>query len=126
MGDSATGAFFSKAKGALMADGPPLDGVWVQVVALDANREIGWGANLVRKLGDHLGDIQAAITAGTTMVADSLTGLPERHGWELTEVAATFGITLTADAGVILTRASAGATFDVTVKFERLEPDAPE
>jgi hypothetical protein len=52
-------------------------------------------------------------------VADSLPGLPSADGWRLGEVPGSFGISLPAEAGVILTKGSAGVTFEVTVTFER-------
>ena len=35
-------------------------------------------------------------------------------------MSASFGITLTAEAGVIVSKASAGATFEVSVTFTRV------
>lgn len=96
------------------------DSVWVQVVELDEGREIGWGSNLARQLGDRAEDLRAAIRAGSATIAESLASVQSPGGWQLTEVSASFGVTLTAEAGVILSRASGAATFDVTVRFERL------
>jgi hypothetical protein len=56
---------------------------------------------------------------GAKAVADSLEGLPGTKGWRLGEVSASFGIPLTAEAGVILSKASAGATFEVTILYKR-------
>jgi hypothetical protein len=95
--------------------------VLVQVEALEAGREIAFGANLAEQLGDRLDDIRRAIRSGTKAVADSVGDLPDARGWRLGEVSASFGVTLTAEAGVILSKASAGATFEVTVKYERAE-----
>lgn len=92
--------------------------VFVQVVPVDEGREIGWGANVAERLQNRLEDIRLAIADGTKAVADSLDGLPGAKGWQLGEVSAKFGVTLTAQAGVILSNASAGATFEVTVLFK--------
>jgi Trypsin-co-occurring domain 1 len=93
--------------------------VLVQVVPVDERREIGWGESTAEQLRNRLGDIQLAIKEGAKAVADSLEGLPGARGWRLGEVSAKFGVTLTAQAGVILSSASAGATFEVTVLFKR-------
>ena len=52
-------------------------------------------------------------------MAKSLQSLTAPEGWRLGEVSASFGITLTAEAGVIVSKASAAATFEVSVKFTR-------
>jgi hypothetical protein len=93
--------------------------VLVQVVDVRGGREIGWGANLAEQLGDRVDDVRAAITAGAKTLADSLGHLPGASGWRLGEVSASFGVTLTAEAGVLLSKASAEATFEVTVTYQR-------
>jgi hypothetical protein len=93
--------------------------VLVQVVPVDEGREIGWGESTAEQLRNRLEDIRLAIKEGAKAVADSLEGLPGAKGWRLGEVSAKFGVTLTAQAGVILSSASAGATFEVTVLFQR-------
>ena len=93
--------------------------VLVQVLPVDGGREIGWGSNRVAVLRDRLADVREAVVSGARAVADSLDGLPSAEGWRLDEVSGSFGICLTAEAGVILTKASAAATFEVTVTFQR-------
>jgi hypothetical protein len=94
--------------------------VLVQVVPVDEGRQqIGWGESTTERLRNRLEDIRSAISEGAKAVADSLEGLPGANGWQLGEVSATFGVTLTAEAGVILSRVSAGTTFEVTVLFKR-------
>jgi len=92
--------------------------VLVQVVRLQRGREIGWGSNVAEQLENRLADIRHAIAVGAKAVADSLAGLPGAEGWKLGEVEASFGVTLTAEAGVILSKASAEATFEVTVTYQ--------
>jgi hypothetical protein len=93
--------------------------VLIQVVDVEAGRQIGFGSSVAEQLSDRLDDIRQAITAGAKAVAASLGDLPGATGWQLGEVSAKFGVTLTAQAGVILSSASAAATFDVTVSFKR-------
>ena len=95
------------------------ENVWVQVVALDSRRQITWGSEVAQRLQERIGDVRDAITAGSSTVAASLASLDSPHGWELDEVCASFGIALTAEAGVLLTKASGEATFEVSVTFKR-------
>jgi hypothetical protein len=97
--------------------------VLVQVVDVDvaADREITFGRNLAEGLGDRVDDIRGAIEAGSESVAKSLQSLTAPEGWRLGEVSASFGITLTAEAGAIVSKASAAATFEVSVKFTRAD-----
>ena len=97
--------------------------VLVQVVDVDvaADREITFGRSLAEGLGDRVDDIRGAIEAGSESVAKSLQSLAAPEGWQLGEVSASFGITLTAEAGAIVSKASAGATFEVSVKFTRAD-----
>jgi Trypsin-co-occurring domain 1 len=93
------------------------DKVLVQVVELSQGREIRQLSNVAELLQSRTKDIQQAIVTGSQTVAGSLGSLTGVAGWSLGEVRASFGVTLAAEAGVILSKASAGATFDVTVKY---------
>jgi hypothetical protein len=101
------------------------DKVLVQVVELSQGREIRQLSNVAELLQSRTKDIQQAIVTGSQTVAGSLGSLTGVAGWSLGEVTASFGVTLAAEAGVILSKASAGATFDVTVKslWTGKEPD---
>lgn len=94
--------------------------VYVPIVEIaDAGREISWGSNVSEMLTARLDDIRDAIRAGAASVSTGLTELPVVGDWHVTEMEASFGITLAAEAGVILSKASAEATFDVTITFSR-------
>lgn len=94
--------------------------VWAQVVDVDvSDREITFGRSMAEGLAERQDDIRAGVEAGAEALAGSLKTLTAPEGWQLGEVSASFGITLTAEAGVIVSRASAGATFQVSVKFTR-------
>jgi hypothetical protein len=98
--------------------------VLVQVVPdAAAGREIGWGTNVAERLDARLDDIRRAIASGASAVAESLGSLPSARDWRLDNVTASFGVTLTAEAGALLSKASAGATFDVTVTYKRDDGD---
>lgn len=91
----------------------------VRVVELRSGREISWGDGLTERLGQRVGDVRAAVVGGARAVAASLPELDAVDDWRLTEVSATFGVALVAEAGVVLSKASAEATFEVTVTFQR-------
>jgi hypothetical protein len=99
--------------------------VLIQVVDVQEGREIAWGGNAATRLSARLDDIRRAVTAGTRAVAAGLTDLPATEHWQINEVSATFGMTLTAEAGVLLSKAGAEATFEVTVTFQRPNPAPP-
>jgi hypothetical protein len=108
-----------------MSDTSSREQVLVQVVPVnDGRQQIGWGESTAEQLQNRLDDIRHAIAEGTKAVADSLGSLPGAKGWQLGEVSATFSLTLTAEAGVIISRASAGATFEVSVVFKREQEEA--
>jgi hypothetical protein len=94
-----------------------LDAVLVQVVELRNGREIGWGQAGLERLRERLGDVKAAIVAGGEMLVASLPDLPSAERWALDEVSATFGVTLTAEAGVVLSRVSTEGSFAVTITY---------
>ena len=93
--------------------------VLVQVVPVGGRREITWGSSTAEALRNRMEDIRLAIAEGARAIADSLEELPSAKDWQLGEVSAKFGLTLTAQAGVILSNASAGATFEVTILFKK-------
>lgn len=97
----------------------PGDTVLVQVLPVGRGREIGWGRNTVSALSPRLHDLGEAIAAGSRAVALNLARLSAAPGWELTEVSASFGITFTAESGVIIAKGSAGAAIEVNVTFRR-------
>lgn len=102
-----------------MSEPRAADKVLVQVVPVEPGREIGWGSSRVEALQNRLADVREALVSGAQAVADSLPGLPSADGWRLGEVSGSFGICLTAEGGVVLTKASAAVTFEVTVTFQR-------
>jgi hypothetical protein len=96
--------------------------VLVQVLPVDGDREIGWGSSRVAVFRDRLADVREAVVSGAQAIADSLGELPSAEGWRLHEVAGSFGISLTAEGGVILTKAAVGTTFEISVTFQRVDP----
>jgi hypothetical protein len=94
--------------------------VLVHVVAdVEDRRQIRWDVNVAERLQDRIDDVRRAVTMSASAIADSLPTLAATEGWRLGEVSATFGVSLTAEAGVIISKAEAGATFEVGVTFTR-------
>lgn len=97
----------------------------IYVTELDetGGRPIASRRQVTELLDKRRHDIQEAIAAASRLLGEAADRTPERskEGWRLDHVEATFGLTLTAEAGVILSRASAEASFEVTVAFTRDE-----
>ncbi|HEX8867271.1 MAG TPA: CU044_2847 family protein [Lentzea sp.] len=70
-------------------------------------------------LEDRRAEIEAGIASAADIVRTSMANAEEKNGWRVSSVEATFGITLSAEAGVIITKASAEASFEVTMTIER-------
>jgi hypothetical protein len=96
--------------------------VRVETVELDAagSRQISSKYKSTALLQERREEIQEGIRAAVDLVRDSLSEDKAKDGWRVSSVEATFGITLSAEAGVILTRASAEASFEVTLTVERV------
>ncbi|WP_405933648.1 CU044_2847 family protein [Streptomyces sp. NBC_00827] len=95
--------------------------VRVETVELDAygTRQIGGRVRLSSSLGERSGEVQEAIVQASAIAQESLTRLPQRDGWSVKSMEVSFGLTLAAEAGVILSKASAEASFAVTLTVER-------
>jgi hypothetical protein len=93
--------------------------VLVQVFDVAGTRELSRLRAVPDVLQERLDDIRDGIRAGAQAVVASLDGVPESNQWRLHEVSASFGLTLTAESGVIVSKASAGATFEVVLTYQR-------
>ncbi|MCT9083112.1 CU044_2847 family protein [Streptomyces fulvoviolaceus] len=95
--------------------------VRVETVELDARgaRQISSRARLSSPLSERSSEVREAIQQAAVIAQDSLAQTPERHGWSVTGMEVVFGLTLAAEAGVILSKASAEASFEVTLTVER-------
>lgn len=97
----------------------PSESTLVKVIELSSGREIAWGGGVTEQLRERVGDVQRAVADGVSAVAAGLRDLASAPGWEIGEVSASFGIGLATEAGVVLTKASGEATFEVSVTFRR-------
>jgi hypothetical protein len=98
-----------------------VDGIRVETVELAAagTRQIGPRHRTTELLSGRRDDIEAAVGEACEIVQDSAAKLDERHGWRVSSLEAKFSLTLSAEAGVVISRASAEASFEVTVTIER-------
>ncbi|MGF0174555.1 CU044_2847 family protein [Streptomyces sp. Marseille-Q5077] len=106
-----------------MADESTIGAPVVRVETVELNghgaRQIGGRVRQSASLADRSDELQAAILQASTIAQDSLAQVPQRNGWSVRSMDVTFGITLAAEAGVILSKASAEASFEVTLTLER-------
>ncbi|MFJ2766846.1 CU044_2847 family protein [Streptomyces sp. NPDC087300] len=95
--------------------------VRVETVALDAggNRQIAARTRTTSPLADRSAEVEEAIVQAAGIAQQALTQAPARDGWQVSSMEVTFGLTLAAEAGVILSKASAEASFEVTLTVER-------
>ncbi|HEX6354728.1 CU044_2847 family protein [Actinophytocola sp.] len=82
-------------------------------------RQIANKTKAAELLSQRRGDIQAAVAEAAEVVQESVDKISTRKGWRVSRVEANFGVKLKADAGVILTRVGAEASFDVRIVVEK-------
>ncbi|WP_030788275.1 CU044_2847 family protein [Streptomyces sp. NRRL S-920] len=102
-------------------DAPSL--VRIETVETDGHgsRQISTRTRRSAPLAERADEVREAIQQATVLAQDSLAQVPERHGWSVSSVQVTFGLTLAAEAGVILSKASAEASLEVTLTVERAD-----
>ncbi|MFF3541566.1 CU044_2847 family protein [Streptomyces platensis] len=95
--------------------------VRVETVALDAqgSRQIASRQRTSSTLNARAGELQEAIVQAAAIAQQSLSEVPQRNGWSVSSMEVVFGLTLGAEAGVILSKASAEASFEVTLTVDR-------
>lgn len=93
----------------------------VETVELDSSgrRQIGQRSRTTALLRDRAGDIESAVQEASAIVQGSVAKVQDKDGWQMKSVEVKFGLVLTAEAGVVLSRASAEASFEVTLTIER-------
>ncbi|WP_030264819.1 CU044_2847 family protein [Streptomyces violens] len=100
--------------------------VRVETVPLDAqgSRQIGSRQRASVPLGDRADEVREAIVQASDIAQRALAEVPQRDGWKVAGMEVVFGLTLAAEAGVILSKASAEASFEITLTVER-SPETP-
>lgn len=98
--------------------------VRVETVDFDAGggggRQIGRRSGTTAALADRGPEIEAAVAEASAIAQQSLARVPARDGWRVSTMEVSFGLTLAAEAGVVLSKASAEASFEVTLTIERV------
>ncbi len=94
--------------------------VTVEVVdlRLGPDRQIAPKSRIASDLQDRRADIQAAIRETTAIITQSVSD-PQAPGWGVSKVEAKFGLTLTTEAGVFISKVGAEASFEITITVER-------
>jgi len=95
--------------------------VRVETVELDSSgtRQIRQRSRTTALLRDRADDIESAVQEASEIVQGSVAKVQNKDGWLVKSVEVKFGLVLTAEAGVVLSRASAEASFEVTLTIER-------
>lgn len=95
--------------------------VRIETVNFDrhGNRQISAANRTASLLEERRAEIEAGIASAADIVRSSMASAETKDGWRVASVEATFGLTLSAEAGVVITKASAEASIEVTMTIER-------
>ncbi|WP_203690479.1 CU044_2847 family protein [Catellatospora coxensis] len=95
----------------------------VEVVALEpgGGRQISRQDRVTELLRERALDIEAAIAEAARIAGTGLVSSHQHGDWQVTSLEARFGLTLTAEAGVIVGKASTEACFEITLTVQRRE-----
>ena len=94
--------------------------VTVEIVdlRLGESRQIAPKGRIAGELRDRSDDIEAAIRETTAILARSIDE-PEAATWSVSRVEAKFGLTLTTEAGVFISKVGAEASFEISIEINR-------
>ena len=95
--------------------------VRVEVFATDDAeiRQIGPGRRLSTLLQERADEIGGAVREISRLLRESVDERPDDTGFRVSTVTSTFGLSLATGGGVLVTRASAEVSFEVTLTIER-------
>lgn len=96
--------------------------VRIETVELDdsGTRQIRSRHRTTARLQERRDEIDAAVREACEIVQASAAKVDARQGWGVSTLEAKFGLVLAAEAGVILSRASAEASLEIKVTIERI------
>jgi hypothetical protein len=96
--------------------------VRVETVSIDrtGSRQIRSKDRATESLTDRREEIQAAIEEASAILQEAAAKSPDTAGWQVKTLEATFGLTIAAEAGIVVSKASAEASFEVTITIERV------
>lgn len=94
--------------------------VWVEVVQgqPSSGRPIGPRHRVSELLLERKPDIEAAVVKMSEILAASASAAKDAGKWEVSSLEFTFGITLSAEAGVVISRFGTEASFEVKMSIE--------
>jgi len=92
----------------------------VETVEVDSSgsRQIRSKERSTALLRDRRDDIEAAVREASSILQSSA-NLADQDGWRVTNLEAKFALTLSAEAGVILSKVSAEACLEIRISIER-------
>lgn len=95
--------------------------VKVETVDLDRSggRQIGAASRSTTPLSERRDEIEEAILQASSLVQNAAAKAVDSGDWRVTSLEATFGLTLAVEAGIIVSKASAEASFEVKITVER-------
>ncbi|URN07682.1 hypothetical protein LUW74_32880 [Actinomadura madurae] len=95
--------------------------VRVETVSIDraGTRQIRSKDRSTDSLAARREEIQTAIEEASSILQEAAAKSPDAAGWRVTTLEATFGLTVAAEAGIVVSKASAEASFEVTITIER-------
>lgn len=82
-------------------------------------RQIGPNRRLTTLLRERADDINTAVREISTMLRNSVSDEPDDDGFRVSTVTSTFGLSLATTGGVVVTRATAEVSLEVTLTIER-------
>jgi hypothetical protein len=95
--------------------------VRIETVELDesGSRQIRSRHRTTARLHERRDEIEAAVREACDIIQTSAVKSSQQQGWGVSSLEAKFGLVLAAEAGVILSRASAEASLEIKVTIER-------
>ncbi|MEU1238670.1 CU044_2847 family protein [Micromonospora aurantiaca] len=96
--------------------------IHVQVVPKDGTRGDLAGGRLIENLKDRIDELGDSIIEVSGSLQNRLAAAERENsdaGWRLSEAQITFSLDLEAEAGVIISRTSASASFEVSLSWSR-------
>ena len=95
--------------------------VRVETIDLDSSgrRQTGQRGRTTALLRDRAGDLETAVEEASAIIQTSDTKVQDKDAWQMKSVGVKFGLVLIAETGVVLSRASAEESFEVTLTIVR-------
>lgn len=98
----------------------PSKNVYIETVTIGKDRQVSRDQPSLKLLADRTGDISSAIEVASDSIRSAASKLTkDESGLGMTELTVKFGITLGAEGGVIVSKATLSAALEVELKFSR-------